>query len=121
MFLAITKPIGLILSFLSLIFFKALVILTIFAVLLSITKKYPSSETEKIKFRVGVRKRYIQKTFSTSVQTVTGSYIAEGSGSYSILDIATGETVVPVSPYTSLSCDSTSNYFIQWLNGFYPN
>jgi len=78
-------------------------------------------ETEKIKFRVGVRKRYIQKTFSTSVQTVTGSYIAEGSGSYSILDIATGETVVPFSPYTSMSCDSTSNYFIQWLNGFYPN
>ncbi len=78
-------------------------------------------ESEKIKFRVKPRRKYIQKTFSTSVQTVSGSYIPEGSGSYSILDIATGETIVPFSAYTSMSCDATSNYFIQWLNGFYPN
>ena len=78
-------------------------------------------ESEKVKFRIGSRKRYIQKTFATSVQTASGSYVPEGSGSYSILDIATGETVVPFSAYTSMSCDSTSNYFVQWLNGFYPN
>ena len=78
-------------------------------------------ETEKVKFRVGARKQYIQKTFSTSVQTVTGSFIPEGSGSYSIVDIATGETVVPFNAYTSMSCDATSNYFIQWMNGFYPD
>ena len=78
-------------------------------------------ENEKVKFRVGARKQYIQKNFSTSVQTLTGSFIAEGSGSYSIVDIATGETTVPFSAHTSMSCDSTSNYFIQWLNGFYPN
>jgi len=78
-------------------------------------------ENEKVKFRVGVRKQYIQKTFSTSVQTASGSYIPEGSGSYSIVDMATGETTVPFSAHTSMSCDSTSNYFIQWLNGFYPN
>ena len=78
-------------------------------------------ETEKIKFRVGARKRYIQKSFSTSVQTVTGSFISEDSGSYSIIDVATGESVIPFSDYTKLSCDSTSNYFIQWLNGFAPD
>lgn len=83
-------------------------------------------ESEKVKFRVGAHKQYIQKTFSTSVQTVTGSFIPEDSGSYSIIDMATGETVVPFedindTSYTKLSCDSTSNYFIQWLNGFYPN
>jgi hypothetical protein len=78
-------------------------------------------ENEKVKFRVAARKQYIQKTFSTSVQTVTGSFIPQGSGSYSIVDIATGETIVPFSAHTSMSCDSTSNYFIQWLNGFYPN
>jgi hypothetical protein len=78
-------------------------------------------ETERVKFRVGCRKRYIQKTFSTSVQTITGSFIPRGSGSYSILDVATGESIVPFSAYTSMSCDPTSNYFIQWLNGFYPN
>ena len=78
-------------------------------------------ETEKVKFRVGARKRYIQKTFSTSVQTVTGSFITEGSGSYSILDVVTGETIVPFSSYTSMSCDATSPYFIQWLDGFAPD
>jgi len=78
-------------------------------------------ESDKVKFRVGARKQYIQKTFSTSVQTKSGSFIPEDSGSYSIVDMATGETVIPFSDYTKLSCDSTSNYFIQWLNGFYPN
>ena len=78
-------------------------------------------ETEKVKFRVGSRKQFIQKNFSTSVQTVTGSYIPEGSGSYSIVDITTGETVVPFGAHTSMSCDPSSNYFIQWMNGFYPD
>jgi len=78
-------------------------------------------ESDKVKFRVGARKQFIQKNFSTSVQTTSGSFIPEGSGSYSIVDMATGETVIPFSDYTKLSCDSTSNYFIQWLNGFYPD
>ena len=78
-------------------------------------------ETDKIKFRVSSRNRYIQKTFSTSVQTRSGSFIPETSGSYSIVDTATGETIVPFSDYTYLSCDSTSNYFIQWMNTFQPN
>jgi len=78
-------------------------------------------ENEKVKFRVGARKRYIQRRFDTSVQTITGSYIHEGKGFYSIQDIATGETIVPFSTYTSMSCDTTSNYFIQWLNGFAPD
>ena len=81
---------------------------------------------ERVKFRVGARKRYIQKTFSNSVQTVTGSFIPEGSGSYAIKDVATDEFVVPFEDsssvsYTKLSCDSDSNYFIQYLDGFYPD
>jgi len=78
-------------------------------------------EDDRVKFRVGARKRYIQKSFSNSVQTVTGSFIPEGSGSYAIKDIATDEYVVPFSGYTSMSCDSTSPYFNQWLDGFYPD
>jgi len=83
-----------------------------------IGNKYEYKEDEKVKFRFGARKRYIQKTFSRSVQEVSGSYIPFRSGSYSIVDIATGETKVPFSNYTTMSCDSTSNYFNQWLNGF---
>ena len=78
-------------------------------------------EGERIKFRVGARKRYIQKTFSTSVQTVTGSFITEGKGFYAIKDIATDEFIVPFSSYTSMSCDTDGMYFIQWLDGFYPD
>tara|TARA_Y100001963_G_scaffold156043_1_gene248652 strand:+ start:81 stop:1325 length:1245 start_codon:yes stop_codon:yes gene_type:complete len=78
-------------------------------------------ENDKIKFRVGARKRYIQKSVSTSVQSITDSYITEKSGSYAIKDIATDEFIVPFSEYTYLSCDNSGPYFTQWLNGFYPD
>jgi len=81
---------------------------------------------ERVKFRVGARKRYIQKTFNTSVQTVSDSFITDGSGSYAIKDVVTDEFIVPFEDnqdisYTKLSCDSDSNYFIQYLDGFYPD
>ena len=83
-------------------------------------------ENERVKFRVGARKRYIQKSFTTSVQTITGSYVTNTSGSYAIKDVATDEFIVPFeditgTSYTKLSCDSDSNYFIQYLDGFYPD
>ena len=83
-------------------------------------------ETEKVKFRVGARKRYIQKDFSGSVQTNSPQYVPEKSGSYSIMDVATGETIVPFKDiddnvYTYLSCDVSGSYFTQWLNTFQPN
>jgi len=83
-------------------------------------------ETEKVKFRVGARKRYLQKSFSTSAYTVSQSFVPEKSGSYSIVDVATGETIVPfkdnkTNVYTYLSCDVSGSYFTQWLNTFQPN
>ena len=78
-------------------------------------------ENDKIKFRVGARKRYLTKSVSTSVQSITDSYIAEGSGSYAIKDIATDEFIVPFSEYTLIGCDTLGPYFNQWLNGFYSN
>ena len=88
----------------------------------SVGIKESYKEKEKVKFRFGARKRYIQKTFSTSVQTISGSFIPEGSGSYSIVDKATGEEVVPFDDdYTKLSCDTKGMYFTQWLNGFEPD
>ena len=35
--------------------------------------------------------------------------------------MATDEFIVPFSSYTSMSCDAESPYFIQWLDGFYPD
>tara|TARA_Y100000592_G_C5480141_1_gene324873 strand:+ start:3561 stop:4691 length:1131 start_codon:yes stop_codon:yes gene_type:complete len=87
----------------------------------SVGMKEKYKEDEKIKFRFRGRERYIQKTFSTSVQTASGSYIPEGRGSYSIVDCATGDIVIPFSSFTSMSCDSTSPYFTQYLNTFHPD
>jgi len=78
-------------------------------------------EGERVKFRVGARKRYIQKTFSTSVQTISSSWFPSNSGSYAIKDIATDEFIVPFSAYTSMSLDSDGMFFNQWLDGFYPD
>ena len=78
-------------------------------------------ENERVKFRIGARKKHIQKTFTESVHISSGSYIPEGSGSYAIKDVATNKFIVPFSEYTKISCDSNSNYFIQWLDGFYPD
>ena len=78
-------------------------------------------EGERVKFRVGARKRYIQKTFSTSVQTISSSWFPSNSGSYAIKDVATDEFIVPFSSYTSMSLDSNGMYFNQWMDGFYPD
>ena len=78
-------------------------------------------ENERVKFRVGARKKHIQKTFTESVHISSGSFIPEGSGSYAIKDVATNEFIIPFSEYTTLSYDSNSNYFYQWLDGFYPD
>ena len=78
-------------------------------------------ETETAKFRVGARKRFLGKTFSTSVQTISSSFFGEKSGSYSIVDLSTNETMIPFSEYTYLSVDSGSMYFKQDLNTFQPN
>ena len=78
-------------------------------------------ENETVKFRVGARKKYVGRTFATSVQTITGSFIPTGSGFYSIKDIVTDETIIPFGQFTSMSIDSNSNYFKQDLNTFQPN
>jgi hypothetical protein len=78
-------------------------------------------ENDRVRFRVGSRKKYIQKTFTNSVQTHTGSFIAEGSGSYAIKDVTTNEYIIPFSDYTSIGCDSEGMYFNQWLDGFFPD
>ena len=78
-------------------------------------------ENDRVKFKVGARKKYIPKTFSTSLHLNSGSYVSEGSGSYAIKDVATDEFIVPFSAYTSMSCDTEGMYFNQWLDGFYPD
>ena len=78
-----------------------------------------SGEFEKVRFRIGCRKEFVQKTFTESVLT-SSFYIAKGSGSYSIVDVGTNTSIVPFSSYTSMSADTTSMYFDQWFENFEP-
>jgi hypothetical protein len=78
-------------------------------------------ENDRVRFRVGSRKKYIQKTFANSIQTYTGSFITEGSGSYAIKDVATNDFIIPFSDYTSIGCNTEGMYFNQWLDGFFPD
>tara|TARA_Y100000592_G_scaffold4512_1_gene6506 strand:+ start:6201 stop:7304 length:1104 start_codon:yes stop_codon:yes gene_type:complete len=78
-------------------------------------------ETDIPKFRIGARAQFIQKSFTNSFNIASGSFIPEGSGSYAIVDVATGEKVIDFSDNSKLSCDSKSNYFIEYMNGFYPD
>ncbi|MAH43431.1 hypothetical protein CL614_07000, partial [archaeon] len=76
-------------------------------------------ESEKVRFRIGCRKKYVQKTFTESPLS-SSFYIPTGSSLYSFVDITENTSVIPFSSYTSMSCDSTSMYFDQWLNTFEP-
>tara|TARA_R110001583_G_scaffold56572_1_gene170620 strand:+ start:3113 stop:4216 length:1104 start_codon:yes stop_codon:yes gene_type:complete len=78
-------------------------------------------ENDRVRFRIGSRKKHIQKTFTNSVHVPSGSYIPEGSGSYAIKDITTNDFIIPFSEYTSISCDTEGMYFNQWMDGFYPD
>ena len=76
-------------------------------------------ESEKVRFRLGCRQKYVQRTFTNSIHS-SSFYMPEGSGSYSVVDVSTNTNIVPFSDYTKLSCDSNSMYFNQWLNTFEP-
>ena len=78
-------------------------------------------ETEIPRFRVGGRERYQTKSVSTSKSATSTLFVPEGSGSYSIIDVTTGETLIPFGSNSLLSCDSTSNYFKQKLDEFINN
>ena len=86
-----------------------------------INLKNTYKDTEKPKFRVAGRERYQTKSVSTVSSPQKNKLIPEGSGSYSIVDIETGESIIPFGDYTKLSCDNKSNYFTPKLSGFIIN
>ena len=81
--------------------------------------KFKYTEDETVRFRIGCRKKCVQKTFTESVHN-SEFYIKENRGYYSFIDVATDTPIIPFSEYTKLSCDSTSLYFDQILSTFEP-
>ena len=78
-------------------------------------------ETEKPRFRIAGRERYQPKTVSTTKTTQKNKLVPHGSGSYSILDVETGATLIPFGEHSLLSTDLYSNYFKLKLDGFINN
>ena len=77
-------------------------------------------ENSRTRFRVYGREKYPPKTYATKSTDLTVKYLPSSSY-YSIKDAHTNESVVPFSiPYTTISCDSTSNYFDLWMDGLQP-
>ena len=84
------------------------------------------SENENPKFRVGGRERYIVKSTSTTPSINYTKHSGIQKGFYSIVDVETGQTIIPftanISEHTNfLSADNTSNYFKLNLKSFIKN
>ena len=78
------------------------------------------TEKSKARFRVIGRGRFPAKTYATTPSTLEVKYLPSGSSYYSIVDAETDEVVVPYGSGSKLSCDSTSNYFNLWMDGYQP-
>jgi len=83
-------------------------------------------ENSKVKFRIVGRKKYPDMTFSTSPSLLTVNYLPSGSTTslngtyYSIKDARTEDVIISYGTGSIVSCDSTSNFFTVWMNGFQP-
>jgi len=78
---------------------------------------------EKVKFRLGVRPEFPDKSFATSSFFITNDRLPSSSF-YSICDSVTDESLIPFDETeknaTQISCDSNGNYFKLNLNTFLP-
>jgi len=72
------------------------------------------------KFRFIGREKYPAATYTSSTPA-TVEYLPTSSY-YSLVDVRTGETVVPFNTtYTKISCDATGNFANLKLSGLYPD
>tara|TARA_R110001592_G_scaffold89374_3_gene262888 strand:+ start:3997 stop:5166 length:1170 start_codon:yes stop_codon:yes gene_type:complete len=74
----------------------------------------------KQRFRITTRKRYPDRTFTTSSNYLETSYLPNTSY-YSVRDAETDEVIIPFdTSYTKMSADSDGMYFDLWMEGFQP-
>jgi hypothetical protein len=74
----------------------------------------------KQRFRLTTRKRYPDRTFTTSSNQLTTQYLPAASY-YSLRDAGTDEVVIPFdTSYTKLSADSEGMYFDLYMEGLQP-
>jgi hypothetical protein len=74
----------------------------------------------KQRFRLTTRKRYPDRTFTTTSNYLNIQYLPTTSY-YSVRDAETDEVVIPFdTSYTKLSADSDGMYFDLWMEGLQP-
>jgi len=74
----------------------------------------------KQRFRLTVRKRYPDRTFTTTSNYLDVKYLPRTSY-YSVRDAETDEVIIPFdTEYTKLSADSEGMFFDLWMEGFQP-
>lgn len=77
-------------------------------------------ETERVRFDVGIRPMYPNRSYATSSYYFTQNVLPSASY-YSIKDAVTNETIIPYDDYaTKISCDSNGSFFNLRLNTFMP-
>lgn len=77
-------------------------------------------ETERAKFRIGVRPEFPTKTYQTQSFYITEDRLPTSSY-FSIKDAVTEETIIPFdTEATKISCDTKGSYFKLRLNTFLP-
>ena len=74
----------------------------------------------KQRFRLTTRKRYPDRTFTTSSNYLNIQYLPQTSY-YSVRDAETDEVIIPFdTEYTKMSADNDGMYFDLFMEGFQP-
>ena len=72
------------------------------------------------RFRLVGRPRYNDRVFNTTPEGLTIRTLPSASTYYSIKDAVTEDVIVPFGTGSIVSCDTESNFFNVWMNGFQP-
>ena len=76
------------------------------------------NEKSIVKLRVVGRELYPTTTFATTPAELTIKYLPSASVAYSVRDAETEEVIIPFGSGSTISCDSTSNFFNIQMDGF---
>ena len=76
------------------------------------------NEKSIVKLRVVGRELYPTTTFATTPSELTIKYLPSASVFYSVRDAETEEVIIPFGSGSTISCDSTSNFFNIQMDAF---
>ena len=91
----------------------------IFISLYNNKKEY--NQNDIVKFRINVREKYPDRTFTTTSNYLKDGRLATGKSFYSIRDAHTEREIIPFhDSFTKISNDTESSFFKIYMNGLQP-